>query len=161
MTAPEEGLWDHFGKVTAEDVRHMRSRFEAFRCYAKITNFADVDPCAVHMCRWIVEGAHTADADAALRGNPQPVLPEAVPEAARAGAGGAAAPAHVTVGGLAWLVQAAKLPEGALSALHAELEALGAAHVSELELEDWEGMATFQALKKFEQRRLLKAVRPA
>ena len=87
--------------------------------------------------------------------------PEAVPEAARAGAGGAAAPAHGAAGGLAWLAQQAKLPEGTLSTLSAELEALGAAHASELELEDWQGMAAFQALKTFEQRRLRKTARPA
>ena len=45
--------------------------------------------------------------------------------------------------------------------MSAELEALGAAHVSELELEDWQGMAAFQALKTFEQRRLHKTARPA
>ena len=51
MTSPEEGLWDHFGKVSKEDINHMKSRFEAFRCCATVGKFADVDPCSVHMCK--------------------------------------------------------------------------------------------------------------
>ena len=65
------------------------------------------------------------------------------------------------VAGVAELGREAKLPEGAVSALHAELAALGAADVAELEVEDWEGMAAFRNLKKLEQRRLLKALRAA
>ena len=156
MTSPEEGLWDVVGNVSKEDVRHMKNRFEAFRCSATVENCADVEPCAVHMCRWIVEGAQAADAAAALRSSLPAVLPTASHEAVRPGAPGVAA-----VAGVAELEREAKLPEGAVSALRAELAALGAAHVAQLEVEDWEGMAAFRNLKKLEQRRLLKALRAA
>ena len=156
MTSPEEGLREHFGKVSKEDINHMKNRFEAFRCSARVAKFTDVDPCSVHMCKWIVEGAQAADAAAALRSSQPVVLPTASQGAARPGVLGAAA-----VAGVAELGRAANLPKEAVSALHAELAALGAAHVAELEVEDWEGMTAFKSLKKFEQRRLLKAVRPA
>ena len=156
VTSPEEGLWEHFGKVSKEDINHMKNRFEAFRCSARVAKFTDVDPCSVHMCKWIVEGAQAADAAAALRSSQPVVLPTASQGAARPGVLGAAA-----VAGVAELGRAANLPEEAVSALHAELAALGAAHVAELEVEDWEVMTAFKSLKKFEQRRLLKAVRPA
>ena len=123
---------------------------------ATVENCADVEPCAVHMCRWIVEGAQAADAAAALRSSLPAVLLTASHEAVRPGLSGVAA-----VAGVAELGREAKLPEGAVSALHAELAALGAAHVAELEVEDWEGMAAFWNLKKLEQRRLLKALRAA
>ena len=156
VTSPEEGLWGHIGRVSKEDINHMKSRFEAFRCTAKVAKFTDVDPCSVHMCKWIVEGAQAADAAAALRSSqPAVVLPTASKEAARPGAPGAAA-----VTGVAELGREAELPEEAVSALLAELTALGAAHVAELEVEDWEGMEAFKSLKKLEQRRLLKAVGP-
>ena len=156
VTSPEEGLWDHFGKVSKEDLNHMKSRFEAFRCCATVGKFADVDPCSVNMCKWIVEGAQAADAAAALRSSLPAVLPIASRAAARPGAPGAAA-----VAGVAELGCQAMLPDAAVSALRAELAALGAAHVAELEVEDWQGMAAFKSLKKLEQRRLPKAVRPA
>ena len=152
VTSPEEGLWDHFGKVSKEDVKHMKNRFEAFRCLATVANCADVDPCAAHMCKWLVQGAQAADAAVALRSS----LPVVLPTASRP-----AAPAAAAIAGLAELGQAAMLPEGAVAALRAELEALGVVHVGELESADWESMAAFQGLRKFEQRRLLKAAGPA
>ena len=40
VTAPEEGLWDPQGIVTAEDVRHIRNRFHPFHCSAVIKTLA-------------------------------------------------------------------------------------------------------------------------
>ena len=67
ITSPEKGLWDPCGQVTEEDVRHMRNRFVPFRCHAVVARLADSNPCAAHLCKWLVDGAATADARAALR----------------------------------------------------------------------------------------------
>ena len=40
VTAPEEGLWDPQGIVTAKDVRHIRNRFHPFHCSAVIKTLA-------------------------------------------------------------------------------------------------------------------------
>ena len=137
-------------------MRHVQSRFEAFRFSATVKSCADVDPCDVHMRKWILEGAQAADAAAALRNSLPVVLPATSPQAERPGA-----PVPAPVADLANLGQEARLPEETVSALHAELAALGVAHVAELEAGDWGSMAAFQSLQKFEQRRLPKAVRPA
>ena len=61
MTAKEEGLWTPYGRVTAEDVKHMQSRVELFRCVQQVSGTRLTDSCAQRMCRWIVDGVAALD----------------------------------------------------------------------------------------------------
>jgi hypothetical protein len=65
------------------------------------------------------------------------------------------------VAGIEELATGASFPPAAVRALETELLTLGAAHVRELSKEDWQELASFQALRKFEQRRLLQKLCPA
>ena len=152
-TAPQEGLWDPKGTVTPEDIRHMRNRFHPFQCTAVIRSMQDMDPCAVHMCRWIVDGANAADARAALR--PPLALPAPGDAASAENPTGEAA---ADVAGLGDLAKKALLPPEATTALRAELLSEGAVDVAELTAEDWAGLSAWGQLKQFEQRRLLKCI---
>ena len=153
VTAPQEGLWDSKGTVTAEDIRHMRNRFVPFQCSAVIRTMKDMGPCAVHMCRWIVEGANAADAQAALR------PPLALPAPGGAACSGNLADGAVAdVAGLSDLASKARLPPETTAALRADLLSEGAVDVSELTAEDWAGLSAWGLLKQFERKRVLKCI---
>ena len=62
MTAKEEGLWTPHGSVTEEDVRHMQSRFETFRCSAQVGSLRDIRPCPQCMATWITDACSAHDA---------------------------------------------------------------------------------------------------
>lgn len=140
VTAKETGLWDAYGSVSAEDVEHLRSRFEVFRVTNKVQNLKDTEPCPCHMARWIRDGAAARDARAALQPQPQPQ--QAVAS---------------EVGGFADLAGRAQLPPATAAALLRELQQLGAVHVRELTRADWEGLQAWSLLRPFEQRRLTQA----
>jgi hypothetical protein len=72
MTAKEVGLWEPWGAVDAEDVRHMMSRLHIFTCRAKVTKLKDVCLCGICCCRWIVAGAAEYDAQQLREQMPQP-----------------------------------------------------------------------------------------
>ena len=146
VTAPQEGLWDAWGEVTPEDVRHMRNRFEQFVCHAVIKSLKDSDACAVHMCQWIVDGAAEADAREVL----QAVVPSA-PGFAR----GSEHEEQQELLGLSALVETVKIPVATATALKDEILALGAVHVQELAGEEWRALNSWAMLKPLEQRRLL------
>lgn len=146
VTAPLEGLWDAWGEVTAEDVRHMRNRFEEFPCYAKIEKLQDSGSCAIHMCNWIVAGAAEADAQPALQAMVLPVTAES---------GVAGDQDDGELAGMSALVGAAKIPVAKAAKLQEEILACGAVHVQELSADDWKGLAAWSLLKPFEQRRVL------
>ena len=152
-SAPEEGLWDPKGIVTAEDIRHMRNRFHPFQCSAVIKSMKDMDPCAIHMCCWIVDGANAADAKTALR----PPLALPAPEGA-ASSGNLTGGAVADVAGLTDLASKARLPPETTAALRAELLSAGAVDVSEVTAEDWSGLSAWGLLKQFERRRVLKCI---
>ena len=59
--------------------------------------------------------------------------------------------------GLRELVSAAGVPAAAIG-LQRDLVALGAVHVRELRLPDWEGLPSWQALRVLERRRMLAAL---
>ena len=153
VTAPEEGLWDPKGIVTAEDIRHMRNRFHPFQCSAVIKSMKDMDPCAIHMCCWIVDGANAADAKTALR----PPLALPAPEGA-ASSGNLTGGAVADVAGLTDLASKARLPPETTAALRAELLSAGAVDVSEVTAEDWSGLSSWGLVKQFERRRVLKCI---
>ena len=70
LTAKSAGLWDAFGCVSAEDVRHMQSRVVQFDAYAELTaeqlRAPEVAPCKVSFAKWLV-GASSAYAARAGR----------------------------------------------------------------------------------------------
>ena len=150
VTAPDEGLWEPWGGVTAEDVRHMRNRFEPFRCHSIVRKLTDGDACAAHMCQWIVNGAAEGDAQAVVQ--TPPVLPVVGSSDADGGDGVAG------LLGMAELVRNAKVPVAKAAALAAELVMLGAVHVQELTQDDWKGLTAWAGLLPLEQRRLLAQV---
>lgn len=150
VTSPEEGLWDVWGEVTPEDVRHMRNRFEEFVCRAVVHKLKDSDACDVHMCQWIKNAAAEADAQEVLHA---PVLPVATDQASKPRE-------RQELVGLSGLVEAAQIPAQKAADLEAEILALGAVHVQELTAADWTGLKAWAALKVFEQKRLLAHVHP-
>ena len=148
ITSPEKGLWDPCGQVTEEDVRHMRNRFVPFRCHAVVARLADSNPCAAHLCKWLVDGAAAADARAALRPGPAPRVGDASD-----GEG------HGGLGGMGSIAKAAKLPAAKADMLTAEIVALGAVDARELAVTDWQELRGWAALLPFERKRLLAALK--
>ena len=146
-------MWGPKGIVTGEDIRHMRNRFHPFQCSAVIKSMNDMDPCAIHMCCWIVDGANAADAKTALR----PLLALPAPEGA-ASSGNLTGGAVADVVGLTDLASKARLPPETTAALRAELLSAGAVDVSEVTAEDWSGLSAWGLLKQFERRRVLKCI---
>jgi hypothetical protein len=140
VTAKEDGLWTPCRGVTEEDVRHLQSRFEVFRCTATVGRMKDIDMCACHMSRWIRDGAAEHDARAVLR----PELPTT-----------AAAAEMATVPGFDVLAFDTRLPAGTASALQQELLQLGAVDVRELPASEWMALQAWRLLKPLEQRRVL------
>ena len=119
----------------------------------------DMDPCAVHMCRWIVDGANAADAESALR--PAPALPFQENPAGAAGAQGPSGrpdSGAEDVRGLGALAEKAQLSPEIRAALGAELTSDGAVDVAELSPADWQGLVTWTKMKKFERKRLLQCL---
>ena len=99
----------------------------------------------LHLCRWI----H----DACLEHDSRPFLtPPACITAASSSA------AQHALSGMAELAAPAQLPEAHVQQLEAQILSLGAVDVRELRRSDWQSLIAFNALKPFEQRRLLAAV---
>lgn len=146
MTAKSEGLWQPFGVVSQEDVRHMQSRVLMFPVNSKVPCLKDIEPCPVCLCKWITRGAAAQDAAAVLA---RPVLPMQNIDPT---------PTGNLLAGMTSLNAMAKLPEEAVQLISAELVALGACSVAEVLVEDWRNLRSFAGLRQFEQRRLLAAV---
>jgi hypothetical protein len=140
ITAKEDGLWTPCRGVTEEDVRHLQSRFEVFRCTARVTQMREVEGCPCHMARWIRDAAAEHDASAALR----TLLPIV-----------AAEPAVPELLGFAVLALETRLPPNAGSALQQELLKLGAVDVRELPSAEWLTLQSWRLLRPLEQRRVL------
>ena len=152
MTAKEDGLWDAWGEVTPEDVRHMQSRHIVFRASASLPNMRGVAECAPHMCAWIKTFSDAFDARQVVR----PFLGErTVPSPAASSAG----PHQELLAGMENLRLQANLGAAGAVALSEELRALGAVHVQEVTTDDWERLNAWQTLPPFEQRRLLSIIR--
>jgi hypothetical protein len=66
MTAKEQGLWKVMAPVTQEDVLHMQSRVEVFRCTAQVAKLKTTDACPCCMAKWICAGATAHDARVTL-----------------------------------------------------------------------------------------------
>ena len=147
MTAKEVGLWEPWGAVDAEDVRHMMSRLHIFTCRAKVTKLKDVCLCGMCCCRWIVAGAAEYDAQQLREQMPQPgPLPPPQDGSDQIGQ---------KVVGMAALIGKAAIPGAIASMIETEVHSLGAVHVKELTPADWEGLASWQQLRPLQQRRFL------
>ena len=129
--------------VTEEDVRHLQSRFEVFRCAARVSSMRDVEGCPCHMSRWIRDGAAEQDSRAVLH----PLLPTLPVAPAMAEA--------AELQDVAALVFETRMPHHAVSAMQQELLQLGAVSVRELLAAEWVTLQTWQLLKPLEQRRVL------
>lgn len=138
VTAKEEGLWSPCRGVTEEDVRHLQSRFEVFRCTTSVKRMRDVDGCACHMSKWIRDGAAAQDARSVL----QPVLPTTTHKEGR------------KLQGFEVLVFEAQVPPAVAEALEKELLQLGAVSVRELPADEWLSLDSWRLLKPLEQRRV-------
>jgi hypothetical protein len=142
FTAKEEGLWVPTGKVTAEDIRHLRNRTEEFRLLEVMAELKDVESCASCMARWIARYSEEA-AVVATPGHAPPL-----PPAPAHAAGGSA------VAGFADAMASASLAGPTADALLADVVALGAVDVAELAPADWQGLPSWVKLRPLEARRL-------
>ena len=142
FTAKERGLWTQRDGITAEDIAHIKSRVELFRCTGEVQPRPGGVPMCQHcLAKWIRDGAAKHDARQVL---PAPAL--------QSNPG--------TVDGLQELLDAAQAPASARHALLAEIVALGAVSVQELKRADWEGLSAWSILREFERRRILKYIPP-
>ena len=84
MTAKDTGLWEPFGLVTREDIRHMQARVVQFRATTSMEESAlrVVPNCAESFARWILADSVAYASQApqslapAIRGAALPLLPE-------------------------------------------------------------------------------------
>ncbi len=74
MTAKEEGLWDRAPGVSAEDVRHMKSRVVQFPAVFQVPceRLRDVRRCPTSWSRWLVEASAAAASGRVRRGLADP-----------------------------------------------------------------------------------------
>ena len=151
ITAKAKDLWEPWGEVDDEDVRHMKSRVHMFNCCAKLPELRDTSPCTQCMCSWIVSGSNQHDAAPVLQ---QPVMPlQSNSSSTWATPHGPHRPGEVL--GLSALAAKVQLPEAVVDALGADMSALGAIHVNELTADDWKSLPSWSRLRVLEQRRLL------
>ena len=153
FTCKLDGLWTPAGKITQEDVNHMRNRCEEFYFYHVFSKEAlkEVDSCCHHFAEWVIDGAN--EYDAACR--PAAVTPnggQAVPLAA------SSLSEEEPVKGFKELMQFARIPDEVQQALATELDDMGAVDVKELLAEDWKALTKWPLLKSLQQRRLLQHV---
>ncbi len=146
FTAKSEGLWDPTGKVSAEDIQHIRNRVEEFHFTNIVTSLKDVESCAPCMARWITK---FSDEASALTVPLAPVASSSAPVAA-----------PVSVHGFADVMAAAKLAGAIVDALSLDVVATGAVHVDELALSDWQHLPSWNKLRPMEVRRLVAVVSP-
>ena len=138
FTNKSVGLWNETRKVSAEDIMHLRSRVREFQCTQVFLQQGqrrpDIPQCAVHLAKWICEGAAAYDARFAA-------MPLALG-------------ADQAVQGLQKLLAAAVLPEAVAGSLARDVAMTGAIHVRELTRQDWTLLPSWASLRAMEQRRI-------
>ena len=164
VTAKEEGLWTPSRDVSAEDVRHLQSRFQVFRVSVQVPCLRATSPCAIHMARWICDAAMASDTRQLVQ-RPLPLaapgpmaggthLPpqqrQLVPASAQIA--GSSTPG---VEGMATLILATRIAPSVATAVEQELAEMGAVHVRELPAAEWPQLHAWAQLKPLEQRRIL------
>ena len=159
FTNKEEGLWRTTENVSAEDLRHLKSRVEMFRFTHQLFPEGEAPPrgnveqCRHHLAKWIVTAATAFDAA-------QGMLPLPAPAGYYPCTQVDADESSSPVADLEQFLKAAKLPVAAEAALAKDVVATGAVNVQELSKEDWEQLPSWVSLKPLERRRLLFFVRP-
>lgn len=142
ITSHYEDLWKANSVCGPEDIRHFQSRVEQFDALVQVEGqLQEVPKCKESFSKWLL-----GNAAAWAAGTPQPSPTEAR-EAADAD----------SVQGLSSLLAKARLPQEVEGHLTQDMVNLGAVSVSELTETDWRSLPTWQTLRVFEQRRLLKA----
>ena len=154
-----EGLWETNRKVPIEDIRHMQARVEQFECTSVFVPPGQIRPeipqCAVHLARWVRDGAALFDAQSVVGLLPLgPPVPAAPAPAVRPVPGAPAVPPAFFVVGLAEVLHAARLGENSSTALSHDVLALGALDVRELLGDDLTSLPSWAALRPLERRRL-------
>lgn len=147
LTAKEQGLWQPCSGITEEDVRHMQSRFDVFRCVASVSKMSSVGACPHHMAKWIRDSAAAHDTRVAMQA-PLALLV----------ADGTAESHSEAVEGMAAFLRDARVPREAGQALERELLGLGAIHTGELAAAEWKELRAWALLLPLEQRRLLQCL---
>lgn len=136
FTAKDKELWKLREGITAEDVTHIKSRVEIFRCTGSIDQRpGGVPKCAHCLAKWVRDGAAQHDANAVQAAVPSGRLPG-------------------TVYGLQEVLEAASIPETAREGFLQELLAMGAIDVRELGRPDWERLQAWGCLREMERRRV-------
>ena len=142
FTNKEEDLWRPTDRVRLEDVRHLQSRVHQFSCTAVFVppgeGRPEIPQCAHHLAKWVQLGADRFDAQSVL--------------------GARVLPSQDAVVGLREVLSSAALPERVSTQLMIEIRALGAIHVNELRLEDWQGLPSWPNLRELEKRRVLRSI---
>ena len=135
FTAKDKDLWQPHAGVTEEDICHIQSRVELFRCIGKIKRRpGGIPQCRFCFARWVCQSAAQYDTSQAL----------AAPH-----------PDGMSVSGLESLLLVAKIPKSLFVDIQSEVSDLGAVHVRELRQEDWQKLPPWKNLREMERRRLL------
>ena len=149
FTNKSEGIWDPMGKVSAEDIAHMKSRVEMFTFSHQFVQTGaaaagdGVPECRRCFAKWIVDACAEHDASQGLRGMPAaPVLEDG------------------TVQDLGAFLDRARIPTRVRGEIAKEVFEFGAVHVNELGQEDWENLLAWGVLKVAERRRILALLPP-
>ena len=134
----EKGLWEPSDNVSLEDISHIQSRVDVFRCVGQIQRRkGGVPQCRCCFARWVCQCAAQYDANQALAA---PTIKSGV------------------VRGLASLLGASKIPAQVSKLIVVDVEALGAVDVQELRSGDWTSLPSWSQLREMEKRRLLAAI---
>ena len=153
FTAKSDGLWEPTKRVGEEDIRHMRNSVEEFVFVAELPRgvLKDIQPCAVHIARWIMDESAAADASSGLRALPVEQQPAGSAERVEAGDGCA-------VAGFREFAIAAKLPLDVSQTLLRNLVDIGALGVEELTSADWQSLPSWRDLRMLQKRHLTQAL---
>ena len=150
FTAKDSGLWEPTARVGEEGIQHMRNKVEEFHFTMVLPkkSLKDIEPCCVHMSKWIVSESAASDVGGTLH----PLLTAADdPDCAALSAVGSCAP----IAGYKEMSEIARLPDVASRALLDDLVELGATDVKELTADDWQSLPSWSQLRMLEKRRVL------
>ena len=163
FTNKEKGLWTPTENVTAEDIEHIQSRCEMFRCTHQLLKRGSrpsrgtIPQCRHHLAKWIYDACAAFDASQVLQSNlGAPAADAHVGDSPNVGDRSAA-----TVVDLDLFMERAQLPLSVREAITRDVLAVGAVNVDELTKEDWEQLPTWQHLKPLEKRRVLRYAPPS
>jgi hypothetical protein len=152
MTAKAEGLWEPTASVSAEDIRHLKSRVEQFTATKQITTvLRDVSRCKETFCAWVVREA------AAYASGLAPTPTSCVRATASASSSQGVSDIEI-VAGLWALLENASIPKDLILACESALVSIGAVNIAEVTKDDWQQLPVWSLLRPLQQRRILATV---